>query len=137
MTIDGNLSDSSESRWLKAIESYYEQTNFDYKRVWHSGNSLAFHFGYYACDIEEHRHALVNANHVLSEIAHVTPGDRVLDAGCGLGGSGFWLAENKSAVVVGITPVKTHVLAARKIAQERLLADKVSFYQADYACTSF
>jgi tocopherol O-methyltransferase len=137
MPADANVSETAERRWLKAVNEYYDHTNFDYKKVWHRGTSLAYHFGYYSDDIHEHEHALTNANHVLAGIAGIKHGDRVLDAGCGLGGSSFWLAANRSAQVVGITPVQRHVLAAGEIARHRSLDDQVSFHEADYANTSF
>jgi tocopherol O-methyltransferase len=135
--MDADVSDNLERRWLDAIKAYYDQTKFDYEKVWHSGNSLAFHFGYYADDIHEHKHALINANNVLAKIARVKNGDRVLDAGCGVGDSSFWLAAHHSAQVVGITPVQGHVLAAREIARQRSLDHQVSFCEADYTQTSF
>lgn len=128
---------ASELRWLRSVNEYYTQTDFDYRRVWHSGDSLAYHFGYYGDGIHEHGHALANANQVLAGIAGVKPGDRVLDAGCGVGGSSFWLATKRSAQVVGITPVTKHVHAARKRAHDLSLSDRVSFYEADYANTPF
>lgn len=135
--MDVDLSEASERRWLDAVKDYYHQTKFDYEKVWHSGTSLAFHFGYYADDVHEHKHALANANQVLARIARVKNGDRVLDAGCGIGDSSFWLATHYSAQAVGITPVRAHVLAAREIAQHRSLNDRVSFCEADYTKTSF
>jgi len=137
MPMKGDFSEASELGWLQSVNEYYVQTDFDYRRVWHSGESLAYHFGYYGDGISEHSHALTNANQVLAEIAGVKPGDRILDAGCGLGGSSFWLAKKRSAQVVGITPVTRHVHAARKKAYDLLLSDRVSFYEADYANTPF
>jgi cyclopropane fatty-acyl-phospholipid synthase-like methyltransferase len=137
MPMETDVSDTPERRWLKAVNEYYDQTNFDYKKVWHSGTSLAYHFGYYADDIHEHQHALTNANQVLAGIARVKSGDRVLDAGCGLGGSSFWLAAHRSAMVVGITPVPGHVTAAKETARHRSLDDRVTFHEADYTDTPF
>jgi tocopherol O-methyltransferase len=137
MPIREDCPEASGLRWLQSVNEYYIQTDFDYRRVWHSGDSLAYHFGYYGDGIYEHSHALINANQVLAEIARVKPGDRILDAGCGLGGSSFWLATKRSAQVVGITPVTRHVYAARKKAHDLLLSDRVCFHEADYANTPF
>jgi cyclopropane fatty-acyl-phospholipid synthase-like methyltransferase len=137
MPIEGDFSKVSELRWLRSVNDYYIQTDFDYRRVWHRGDTLAYHFGYYNDGVHEHEHALANANQVLAEIACVRSGDRILDAGCGLGGSSFWLATKRSAQVVGITPVTQHVYAARKKAHDLSLSDRVSFHEADYAYTAF
>ena len=48
-------------------------------------------------------------NRVLADRAGIRPGQRVLDAGCGVGGSSLWLAEQRGAAVVGITPVASQV----------------------------
>lgn len=135
--MDVEVSEILERRWLDAVKDYYNQTKFDYERVWHRGSSLAFHFGYYADHIHEHKHALANANYVLASIARVKTGDRVLDAGCGIGDSSFWLATNFAAKVVGITPVRGHVIRAREIARDRSLGHQVDFCEADYTHTSF
>ena len=137
MPIEANLSGTSERRWLEAVIEYYDQTNFDFEKIWHRGAGLAYHFGYYGGDIQKHKYALTNANLVLASIARIEHGDRVLDAGCGLGGSSFWLATHRCTDVVGITLVQGHVLAAREIAQQRSLDDRVRFYEADYTNTSF
>jgi tocopherol O-methyltransferase len=117
---------------LESIVQYYDHTRFDYWAVWHNQDNYAFHFGYYSPHVREHHHALTNSNKVLADIARVQPGDRVLDAGCGLGGSSFWLATHRRAEVVGITPVPHQITKARKIARSRSLDSLVQFYLADY-----
>ncbi|MFN2494796.1 MAG: cyclopropane-fatty-acyl-phospholipid synthase family protein [Pseudonocardiaceae bacterium] len=67
----------------------------------------------------------------------IQPGERVLDAGCGVGGSSLWLAQQRGASVVGITPVASQVAMARRYAAARGLTGRVQFEQADYAATSF
>jgi cyclopropane fatty-acyl-phospholipid synthase-like methyltransferase len=122
---------------LDRVIEYYDQTRFDYRTVWHNSDNLAFHFGYYSDSIEQHAHALTNANHVLAEIGRVRAGDRVLDAGCGVGGSGLWLARHRGVAVVGITPVAHQVDQARKVARQRGLDHMVAFEQADYTRAPF
>ncbi len=39
----------------------------------------------------------------MAEKAGVSSGDRVLDAGCGVGGSVIWLAKNYGCKATGIT----------------------------------
>jgi tocopherol O-methyltransferase len=61
----------------------------------------------------------------------------VLDAGCGIAGSGIGLAEQRGATVVGVTPVRTQVERARRTIAKRELAHAVSVEQADYTATHF
>jgi tocopherol O-methyltransferase len=128
---------ATHSRWLSCVVEYYEHTRFDYRTVWHNMENCAFHFGYYSERVHQHAHALANSNKVLADIAGVQPGDRVLDAGCGLGGSSFWLASHRAAEVVGISPVLSQIIRAREIARARSLDGLVRFEQADYTRTSF
>ncbi|MGH3857468.1 MAG: SAM-dependent methyltransferase, partial [Pseudonocardiaceae bacterium] len=67
----------------------------------------------------------------------IQAGERVLDAGCGVGGSSLWLATERGARVVGITPVASQVALARGYAADRGLSDRVHFEQADYVATPF
>jgi SAM-dependent methyltransferase len=129
--------DATHLQWLSSVIEYYEHTKFDYRAVWHNMENCAFHFGYYNEQIRQHAHALTNSNKVLAEIAGVRPGDHVLDAGCGLGGSSFWLASHRAAEVVGISPVAYQIARAREIARDRLLDGSVHFEQADYTRTPF
>jgi len=124
-------------RGLDDVVRYYEHTRFDYWAVWQTRENLAFHFGYYDDGIANHGQAVSNSNGVLADIAGVGPGDRVLDAGCGLGGSSMWLAAHRQAEVVGITPVDHQVDQARRVAAARGLQHKASFEQADYTATPF
>lgn len=76
-------------------------------------------------------------NAVLASFAHVGAHDRVLDAGCGYGGSSFWLAEHIGCEVVGIGIVPFHIERARSEARRRKLEAKTSFLRRDYVHTKF
>jgi len=121
----------------ESIDRYYDQTWLDYRFVWLSGRNLAFHFGHYGDRGRTHAEALVNANRVLAERAEIRPGERVLDAGCGVGGSAFWLALQRGAEVVGLTRVAGQVRQARSLAAGRDLGRPPIFLQADYTAPPF
>ena len=62
----------------------------------------------------------------------IAPGQSVLDIGCGWGGFGAFLAENADADVLGITLSDSQVEAARELAREQDLRDRLEFIKQDY-----
>ena len=76
-------------------------------------------------------------NRVLASQLGIRSGQRILDAGCGVGGSAIWLAKTYDVEVVGITPVASQVARAHRYAQDQGVADRVSFEQQDYTHTAF
>lgn len=132
----GQASDLDESRFRDIIE-YYDATRFDYRVAWLSRDNPGIHFGFYGHGAERHALALENTNRVLAELAHIRAGQRILDAGCGQGGSCLWLARHRQVEAVGITPVTAQVEEARQLAAAAGLAGQTTFMQADYCNTPF
>jgi len=122
---------------FKDIIKYYDDTRFDYRVAWDNSATPAVHFGFYDENASNHTDALMNTNRVLAEIANVKEGEQVLDAGCGRGGSSFWLAQHKKASVTGITPVQTQIDECLERAKELNLEKQTDFILADYCNTSF
>lgn len=120
---------------LRDIIAYYDHTRYDYDQAWLRGESLAVHFGFYDCQHRRHLEALENTNKVLARLAGITAGERVLDAGCGRGGSAIWLAKHKKAEVVGVTPVRTQVEEAQRQATLSGYSDQLQFLEGDYCET--
>jgi ubiquinone/menaquinone biosynthesis C-methylase UbiE len=69
----------------------------------------------------------------LAERAEFRPGERVLDVGCGLGGSVRYLAVEHGVRAIGVDLTKEYVDAARVLADMVGLAGQVEFRQAS-AC---
>ena len=125
-----------ESKFRELID-YYDQTRFDYHIAWVGRENQAVHFGFYDHQAGQHAEALSNTNRVLADLAGIQPGQRVLDAGCGKGGSCLWLARHRQASVVGISPVASQVAEARQNARAAGLEQQLAFHQADYCNTPF
>jgi tocopherol O-methyltransferase len=121
----------------EAIVNYYDETWIDYRALWLNRDNLAVHFGYTDDSTRGHTDALKNMNRVLAERVQIQPGERVLDAGCGVGGSSLWLAAERGAEVIGITLAARQVTMARHYAAQRGLAERASFEQADFTATPF
>lgn len=117
---------------LERVRDYYEKTYWDYRVVWTGRDTLACHFGYYDDATQDHSAALIRANEQVATLAGIGPGARVLDAGCGLGGTALWLAGERRARVLGVSLSERQVARARRAALERGLADRVAFEVADF-----
>lgn len=117
---------------LQAVIRYYEATRFDYWVAWMNKDNAAVHFGFYDSEATTHAEALLNTNRVLAARIGLQPGEKVLDAGCGQGGSSLWLALNYQASVTGITPVAHQVAQAQERAATLALTSPPQFLIGDY-----
>jgi cyclopropane fatty-acyl-phospholipid synthase-like methyltransferase len=71
--------------------------------------------------------------HYLAELAGVAPADRVLDAGCGIGGPAMAIARALPDVVIdGVTISEVQAKMARRLVAEAGLADRVRVHLADF-----
>lgn len=131
------MNPDSKEKQLKDVIEYYDHTRYDYRVAWDDSDNPAVHFGFYDEHADKHGDALQNTNRTLAELANIQPREAVLDAGCGRGGSCFWLIKNIKAVPTGITPVQTQVDDCISKAKELGLADQVTFINADYCNTPF
>lgn len=76
-------------------------------------------------------------NRVLAKIAKTRFNDKILDAGCGIGGSAIWLAKNFGARVTGINISRMQVEIARKLAKEGKVDNLVKFIVKNFVDTKF
>jgi tocopherol O-methyltransferase len=111
---------------LSAIRNHYDQLSFFYRLFW--GDHI--HHGYWE-DNEPPAVAQENLIARLAERAAIPRGGRVLDVGCGLGGSSFWLARRLGCSVYGITISPAQCAMAATRAREEGLAERVSFAVVD------
>lgn len=119
------------------VRRYYQDTYLDYfflLRLWrHRG----MHYGFYDDHHKKLEDAILNTNRVLAEKAEIHKGTRVLDSGCGIGGSSIWLAKNIGAEVVGITIVESQCKKAKELAKKHGVEDKTQFFVRDFRDTKF
>jgi tocopherol O-methyltransferase len=119
------------------IIDYYSQCYPDYRRFWGVEKNLSIHYGYHDRLHTGHGEALVNMNRVLAGVAKVCPGNAVLDAGCGIGGSTIWLAKSLGARVVGLNIDRMQIEVARRMAHRRGAENLACFVVGDFTKTSF
>lgn len=122
----------------QAIAAWYDESTPLYRYFWYlNSDSFALHYGLWDNRTRHIGDALQNTNNVMAEQATITYNDRVLDAGCGIGGSALWLATYKKAEVVGISISPKQIEKAKILAKRAKVDHLVSFSVIDYLQTGF
>lgn len=76
-------------------------------------------------------------NYQIAKNAQIEESDKVLDAGCGVGGTSFFLANNIGCSVEGISLSKAHIKRALEYKKDNDPKDLVNFSCQDFCSTSF
>ena len=108
----------------KIIEHYNIISPF-YKNLW----SEHIHHGYYATGKESKKEATENLIKLIVEKSGLKNNSKVLDVGCGIGGTSVWLANNMNCKVTGITISPVQVTMARKASAK--IKNRPKFLAAD------
>lgn len=125
------------TNYHKNIVDYYVQSENAYKDSWDLNNSLAIHYGYWDDKVKNFPQSLLRMNEVMLEAATIRTSDRVLDAGCGIGGSCIFLTEKIGCNVTGISLSERQVNKAKELAVTKAVETKVEFKVMNYCATSF
>ena len=138
---DQSLRDNAElsSSELQAdAAKHYDDCYNDYLVAWCNRDNLALHYGYWddTKPYDQHQ-ALLNKNQILYEKAGIQASDKILDAGCGIGGSTIWMAKQHGNQVTGITISAKQADYARQHAKRHGVAELVNFEVADFCATPF
>lgn len=129
------MGDSSRAAHARRIVEYYDRSWPDYRLLWVNRRSRAMHFGAEVQGAHGHTQSVIAANWMMAEAVELRRGERVLDAGCGVGGTAVWLADTYGAEVTGVNIVTSHVARARRYASRHGLANPPRFEVADYTAT--
>ncbi|MGP4014704.1 geranyl diphosphate 2-C-methyltransferase [Saccharopolyspora sp. 5N708] len=86
---------------------------------------------------ELHRLETLQAELLLDHLGQIDPDQRVMDAGCGRGGSSFMAHDRFGCAVDGISISRKQVDFANAQARQREVADKVAFHQINMLDTGF
>jgi len=119
------------------IIRYYETCETDYRFFWDLDRSLAMHAGYWDETTRTLHQALMRENAILAKIVKIKDSDRVLDAGCGVGGSSIYLASRYGCQVTGISLSEKQIKTAKKHALERVFCPMPEFQVMDFTKMTF
>ena len=119
------------------IADYYNQTLNHYQKWWKLNDVQAVHYGYWDKMTLHFKEALLKLNSVMATMAGIQTGDHLLDAGCGVGGSLFYLVEKYGIKGVGVTLSERQHAFAEKLKSKFGTKGNVKFYIEDYCHTPF
>ena len=119
------------------ISRYYDVSRSQYEWAWQLKKSRSLHYGYWDASTKNLHEALMNINAKLAGLAVIKATDKVLDAGCGIGGSSLWMGKNIGCTVMGISLNANQVATANGLAQKEGLAGYVHFEKRDFTSTGF
>lgn len=111
---------------VDSIRDHYDRISVFYRAWW--GEHI--HHGYWDGD-ESSAEAQLKLIERLAERARIRRGARVLDVGCGVGGSSRWLARNLDCSVSGITISPVQAAMATEQARAEGLEARVNFEVMD------
>ncbi len=119
------------------IKEYYVSCENAYRDFWDLEHSGSMCLGFWKKGTKNLREALAYQNEVMADKVGITGHDRVLDAGCGVGGSAVFLAKRVGCKVTGITLVEDQVQKATAYASRNAVNQLVDFQRQDYTNTNF
>jgi tocopherol O-methyltransferase len=112
------------------IQQFYDASSGLWESIW--GEHM--HHGYYGATGEERkerRQAQIDLIEELLAWGQVNHPKRILDVGCGIGGSSLYLTEKYGAMVTGITLSPVQAKRAEERAQTSGLGDRTQFQVVD------
>jgi cyclopropane fatty-acyl-phospholipid synthase-like methyltransferase len=98
----------------KQIEHFYDAISPLWKELW----GIHVHHGYWRTGKESKELAQEQLTEELAAHANIRPGARILDVGCGMGGSSIYLARTFHAETVGVTLSAVQAEIATKAAKK-------------------
>jgi sterol 24-C-methyltransferase len=124
--------DERKEHYETVVNSYYDLATDFYEYGW----GQSFHFATQAKD-EPYAQAIARHEHFLALKLKLNKGERVLDCGCGVGGSVREIARFSGVQVIGINNNEYQVSRARKHTATQGLGHLVSFVKGNFMAIPF
>ncbi len=121
----------------KDIATYYNHTLLHYKVFWQLRKSMGLHYGLWYSDTKNLHEAIQNTNKKVAEFFPEKDNIHILDAGCGVGGTAIFLAENYNCTAKGITLSPLQQREGSKYVEEAGLTKRIELLVQDFTATNF
>ena len=109
------------------IIHHYDLVSPYYEKLW--GKHI--HHRYYLTGKESKEEATENLIKLIVNKAKIKKKSKILDIGCGIGGTSLWLAKNLNCNVTGITISPIQVEIAQKISSKSKIKNPPKFFVQD------
>ncbi len=119
------------------IKDYYDQTASHFRRFWKMDKVMGLHYGIWSPSIQKISDAILHTNQLMMEWGKISPNDKVLDAGCGVGGSSIFLSKTLGCYTHGITLSHKQVERAHHYAKLHQVDDLCTFSVNNYLDTGY
>ena len=119
----------------KDIEDYYKQTEIHYRKHWKLKTVQALHYGLWNKGTKNFSEALINTNKRIIDLGEIKSNHKILDAGCGIGGTANYISKNTKANITGISLNQSQLDFASNYSRKHNL--KTTFRYSDFCDTPF
>lgn len=133
----GESKEVDYNHFKQEIVQAYDASETAYKLTWNLSKSKSIHYGYKDETTKSFSDTLNRMNEVVCSRAQICASDKILDAGCGIGGSAIYLAKSVGCQVTGINLSENQLKEARKYASLNQVDGLVNFTKADYLSMPF
>jgi len=123
--------------YIQKIEDYYTTSHWVYRWFCFTRKSLGIHYGFWNKKTKNRHQAMINQNQAVVEAGKITANDKVLDAGCGVGGTAIYIAKKARAKAIGISITAKQIKLAKKYARDNGVVELTDFQIQDYTKTNF
>lgn len=130
-------SHATSKKYQQKVVHYYDTSQIWYRLVCYGSHNLGMHHGYWEEGVTNRYQSMDSQNQSIITYGKIHSKQRVLDAGCGIGGTAIYIAKKTGAHVTGITLSKRQVALAKRNALKHGVAHITDFQVQDYAKTSF
>ena len=116
------------------VQRYYDGMTFFYRMFY---SAAGMHYGIWREGTRTLKEALFNHKRAMfTALQPLSPGDHLLDAGCGVGATSFYISEHSGCTVTGITLSPVQAAVASRLAR-RSGQGAMKFVTGDYCSSGF
>ncbi len=127
-------SQSSDATGHNPVTSHYTVLEDFYAHLF---DNLSIHYPLWLPSTRDNEEGTLNSNRIMAQACQLRNGQTVLDAGCGLGGSAFWLAGRFGARVIGLSVCESNIIRCRRMARQLRVEHLARFAVGDFMRSPF